>query len=80
MKQWSIFVVLALAACGTVEPWIDRQVSGDSLFYFHSTSGSIVSGVNQDAIEYCAKRGKAATLAARNPDAYSHYHSNYVCK
>ena len=74
------FVALALAGCASGPPWLDRQASGDSIFYFHVNSGSVVSAVNQDAISYCANRGKSAVLGSRVPDGFYNFHSNYVCR
>jgi len=79
----NVLAAMLFSGCATngdFEPWLDKQVSGDSIFYFHSTSGSIVIGVNKDAVEYCASRGKSAVLASRNPDGYMHFHSNYLCQ
>ena len=76
-------LVSALAAgcaSGPSEPWLDKQAAGDSVFYFHSTSGSIVIAVTSDALRYCSARGKSATLASRQPDGYDHFHSNYICR
>ena len=80
LSSLALIFVFACATGGPSYQWLDKQVSGDSLFYFHSTSGSVVSAINKDAIDYCATRGKTAVLVNRNPDGYSHFHSNYVCQ
>lgn len=71
---------LVTAACSSGPQWLDRQASGDSIFYTHSTSGVSVAGVNSDAIAYCSARGKSAVLGSRTSDGYLHFNSNYLCR
>jgi len=78
----AITLALLIGGCNAANtrPWNNRQISGDSLFYFHSKSGSTVSRINQDAINYCASRGKSAVLASREAAGEHKYHSNYACQ
>lgn len=75
-----LVVALILAGCAAGPPWLDRQASGDSIFYFHVNAGSAISEINRDAIAYCASRGKSAVLGSRVPDGFYNFHSNYVCR
>lgn len=76
----SCVMLSILAGCAAGPPWLDREASGDSLFYFHANAGSTIGAINRDAIAYCADRGKSAVLLNRTPDGFLNFHSNYVCR
>lgn len=73
-------LLLLCAGCAAGPPWLDRQTSGDSIFYTHVGAASAVAGVNQDALAYCSSRGKDAVLGSRVSDGFYHFHSNYLCR
>jgi hypothetical protein len=80
-----LLLIITFSSCAAILRdrsclYLDKQPSGDSVFYFHKTSGSVVSSVNADAINYCAARGKSVVLTSRTPDGYDHFYSNFFCR
>jgi hypothetical protein len=89
VKKTLALLAIVLAGCASGPPrpvdptnnpdwYIERQASGDSLYFLHYTT--TVGGVMSQATAYCRQRGRAAVVQSQNVVGDMRMVTTFVCR